>query len=348
MTDDNDIPRRKLLLAGAASPAVFGISISALENASRSEMPSLASAQTQGNSVSITGFDDANQGFDSPTAIVASSELFDSSEGSEGRQIRLEYDGERALYTLDSETAGGDNTAQLSEFARCRLDTGSYPDQDPGTQGCPEHVSDCGLAEQSFDATFTTDVTVDQSPDEAEENGELIEQATEGTSDLLVIAPHGGQIEPHTDDQAAVLSNEFDETPATWRCMGWRPGGGAFRRWHVPSDELQVDSFSELPGLVDGSPERAVSFHGNCPNGVRIGGGADESVRTSVRDSIDDVLPNDESVQLADGRFRNADSSVLVNQVTDDGNGVWVGQSLPVREDHWENIAIAVGSVLLD
>ncbi|NIC01009.1 poly-gamma-glutamate hydrolase family protein [Halobacterium sp. R2-5] len=339
---DKHYTRRQLLVAGMVSPAALGIGIKAIDNATATQGGD--STPESERTVQVTGFGDADDGVASPTLVIPDDSTLDSLDASSGQQIRLEYQDEYALYTLGPETTTGENALYASGQARCRIDADSYR-EDEETE-CPTYGSSCDLATEPFEATAKTRITVDQSPEEARENGELIEQASDGDTDLLVLAPHGGMIEPHTDEQVVQFRDAASETPATWRCRGWRPGGGAFRRWHVPSTELDLESFAELPSLA-ADASWAVSFHGNCPAGVRIGGGAPESVRRAVRDAIAEELPS-ESVELADGRYRNAGENVLVNQVADDGAGIWIGQSRPIREQSADAIATATASELLE
>src|SRR5262249_29522281 len=72
---------------------------------------------------------------------------------------------------------------------------------------------------------------------EAEANNELVERLEDnGThTGLVVIAPHGGDIEPHTDQQAErVASRLAAKGVSLWRCKGFK-GEAAFARWHITS-----------------------------------------------------------------------------------------------------------------
>ena len=80
----------------------------------------------------------------------------------------------------------------------------------------------------------------------ARAEGELIERLSDdgGQSQLIAIAPHGGDIEPHTDDQAERVATRLAARyVSSWRCKGWKPGGGAFARWHVTSADLDEACF---------------------------------------------------------------------------------------------------------
>ena len=74
-------------------------------------------------------------------------------------------------------------------------------------------------------------------------------------------------------------------------CRGWRPGGGAYARWHITSTDISAESFPLLKKASSGAFAHAVSFHGfdrlAFPgDDVRIGGLADGELKASVRDAI--------------------------------------------------------------
>lgn len=63
---------------------------------------------------------------------------------------------------------------------------------------------------------------------------EFVERLTDNgrNSGLIVIAPHGGDIETHTDEQAERVASQLAPKAVTcWRCKGWNHHhGGAARR----------------------------------------------------------------------------------------------------------------------
>ncbi|MCA9694196.1 MAG: hypothetical protein KC636_31715, partial [Myxococcales bacterium] len=73
----------------------------------------------------------------------------------------------------------------------------------------------------------------------------------------LFIAPHGGAIELHTDDQARaahshtfvdgnMMNFDMEDHSLAWYLNGWRSGGGAYRHWHITSTEIGRRSFPQL------------------------------------------------------------------------------------------------------
>jgi len=111
-------------------------------------------------------------------------------------------------------------------------------------------------------------------------------------SDVAVIAPHGGSIEDETDEQAELVASDPRFRADSWICRA--PAGGAFRRWHITSDDLSEASFPGLRALLDRPHRIAVSFHGFGAVGdldVIVGGLVDDDVKRRVRDELERRLP---------------------------------------------------------
>lgn len=181
--------------------------------------------------------------------------------------------------------------------------------------------------------------------------GRFVEQTREG-GPLVALAPHGGDVEPHTDAQARRLA---ERGAAAWACRGWWPEGRAFDRWHVTSTDVHPGSFPALDGLLGGGSgkrggfEAAVSFHGWRGDGVGVGGGAPREVRRRVTEAVERVLPPDVPVERIDeGDYSGDSPENVVNWLTTDGaSGVQIEQSTGVRWRHGSDVADAAADVLL-
>jgi phage replication-related protein YjqB (UPF0714/DUF867 family) len=118
---------------------------------------------------------------------------------------------------------------------------------------------------------------------------ELVETTVlRSCANVAVIAPHGGSIERTTDAQAARVASDDRFRADSWICRG--PGGGAFRRWHITSDDLSEGSFGGLRALLGIPHGLAVAFHGFSDIGdvdVIVGGRLDADVRCGVRDELE-------------------------------------------------------------
>ena len=209
------------------------------------------------------------------------------------------------------------------------------------------------LSEEEFEGALDTKVVDQELCDEdARDAGELVERLDDDGSQthLIAIAPHGGDIEKHTDEQAErVVERLGPHLASAWRAKGWRPDGGAFDRWHITSTELNPDGFPLLASVMSRRFAHAVAFHGfNDEPGVLIGGTAPSELKERLRDAIDRVLPAKFAVRVAgsDERYGGDDPSNLVNRLSPCG-GIQIEQGPCPREDYGTDIANAVADVFL-
>jgi phage replication-related protein YjqB (UPF0714/DUF867 family) len=118
---------------------------------------------------------------------------------------------------------------------------------------------------------------------------ELVETTVlRSCANVAVIAPHGGFIERATDAQAELVASDRRIRADSWICRG--PAGGAFRRWHITSDDLSEASFAGLRALLGTRHDYAVSFHGFDVIGdldLIVGGLVDIEVRRRVGQELD-------------------------------------------------------------
>jgi phage replication-related protein YjqB (UPF0714/DUF867 family) len=184
----------------------------------------------------------------------------------------------------------------------------------------------------------------------AREAGELVERlCDDGSQHLIVIAPHGGDIEPGTDDQARHVAGRLrDHSASLWLCRGWRPGGGAFDRWHITSTDLNPAGFPLLQSVMSRCFTYAVAFHGFDQPGVLIGGTAPPSLKFAVHEAIGgklDGLAIDVRIATPDDLFGGDDPENLVNRLTiERAYGIQIEQGEDAR-DHGLEIADAVADV---
>jgi len=100
---------------------------------------------------------------------------------------------------------------------------------------------------------------------EAEANSEFVERLDDNGvhTGLIVIAPHGGDIERHTDQLAErVASRLRAKAVSSWRCKGFKERGGASDRWHITSTDIHEASFPCLNSVIPRCFTYAVAFHG--------------------------------------------------------------------------------------
>jgi len=203
-----------------------------------------------------------------------------------------------------------------------------------------------------FDATASSVVVrSDLSDCEARKAGEFVERLTDDgiQAELIVVAPHGGRIEPHTDDQAAQVASHFlPDRVSTWLCRGY---GDHSEAWHITSGELNPISFPLLGQVIGREFRHAVSFHGFTPPDVLVGGAAPKALRKEIAAAIRVATAGtDLVVQVAEpgDPIGGDDAANIVNRLTRDGDhGVQIEQTLRARREHGTAIANAVAEVYL-
>ena len=242
------------------------------------------------------------------------------------QQVRIHRNGEFALYTVSEllhETT--DSVVRMGLGGRQRLQS-----------------------EDEFEGVLDTKVVdPDLSDKEARDAGELVERLDDDGSQthLIAIAPHGGDIEEHTDEQAERVAERLGpQLASAWRGKGWRPGGGAFVRWHITSTDLNPICFPLLNSVMSRRFAHAVAFHGfNDEPGVLIGGTAPAEVKERLRQAIQQVLPAglDVRVALPGERYGGDDPNNIVNRLSPCG-GIQIEQGPSPRDDHGCDIADVV------
>lgn len=246
-----------------------------------------------------------------------------------GQQVRIHFNGEFALYTVSEllhETT--DSVVRMGFDGRQRL----------GAQGEFEGVLD------------TKVVDADLNDDDARDAGELVERLDDDGSQthLIAIAPHGGDIEEHTDGQAERVAEVLGEQLASaWRAKGWRFHDGAFEgaflRWHITSTDLNPICFPKLNSVMSRRFAHAVAFHGfDDEPGVLIGGTAPAEVKEGLRHDIQLLLPWF-NVRVAPPRelYGGDDPNNVVNRLSLCG-GIQIEQGKIPRRDHGRDIADVV------
>jgi phage replication-related protein YjqB (UPF0714/DUF867 family) len=187
---------------------------------------------------------------------------------------------------------------------------------------------------------------------EAENCGEFVERLDDSgrRTRLIVIAPHGGDIERHTDQQAERVAARLPiGLVSSWRCKGWKPGGGAFDRWHITSVDINENSFPLLNSVMCRGYAHAVAFHGFEQPVILVGGTAAYKLKHELVTAIAAATAGSGiEVRIArpTDKFGGDDPLNVVNRLTVDGaNGIQIEQSLRARTDYWAPIADAVADV---
>jgi phage replication-related protein YjqB (UPF0714/DUF867 family) len=189
---------------------------------------------------------------------------------------------------------------------------------------------------------------------EAEACSEFIEHLADDdyNSELVVIAPHGGDIEEHTDKQARHVAEQLpSKCVSVWVCKGFKKGGGAFNRWHITSTDISEGSFPKLKTIIGRQFKYAIAFHGWGGDSICIGGSSQdpdhlkEQIKTAIEDAVDGS-----GIEVAMGGptcpadFNGNDPKNIVNRLGT--TGVQIEQCERARDDYGSKIAEAVANVI--
>ena len=246
-----------------------------------------------------------------------------------GQQVRIKRGtGDYALYTVsEGSDESPDEIVRMAAVARTRLRGGD-----------------------EFDAVVETQaIRSDMSDEQAEQAGEFVERLDDddASSRFIVMAPHGGAIEPFTAEQAERVHDQLESRRvSSWRCKGFKRGGGAHERWHITSSDIDERSFPLLRRIADRLFAHAVSFHGLDGAEILIGGAAPGKFKLDLKSAIDGAIAGSGiSVRIAQpgDKFNGDDPRNIVNRLCP-ANGIQVEQPLRARRDFGQTIADAVAT----
>jgi phage replication-related protein YjqB (UPF0714/DUF867 family) len=170
---------------------------------------------------------------------------------------------------------------------------------------------------------------------------------------FAAVAPHGGDIEKSTNEQAADAVRELAAAgfPASlWLCEGYGDQAkGAFDRWHITSTDLQPACFPLLQSLMSRQFCYGVAFHGfqrkNDEADVYIGGAASQPLKAVIERALNDLnLPIKIKISTCQDspKFQGFSLENLVNRLAT--AGIHLEQSFEARKFHGK-IARAIAEV---
>ena len=171
----------------------------------------------------------------------------------------------------------------------------------------------------------------------------------------IAIAPHGGKIEEHTDDEVEHLRRELASNGypvTTWICKGFGDGPGpkgASSRFHITSSDLNPESFPLLKGIATRKFFYGVAFHGFSKKpdeaDLYIGGKASGRLKGEILRNLKEAnLPL--KIKIAtkndDQKFQGCRPENLINRLA--AQGIHIEQSAEAREFS-NKIAEAIAAV---
>ncbi len=362
-TTNSKQSRRGFLGGLVATPVLLGGAVNAYESSARDESVQSVNSRAIDRSGSQTSatlgypIDDEQFNTETFTYVSADSDLLGEVGRTIGEQIRLrrtdeDTKNEYAVYTVREEKNEGEQLVRSNDAGRARLDIANTSWVQTGDRRlfCPRPQQDAPINDEDETAIEVDPMVVHPELDESEarEQNEYIEFGDQAGSNAIILAPHGGDVQPETDRQAEHVSSLLGEGVSLWGTKGYRKGGGAFIRWYVPSYNMSYTSYPFLAEMAETEYEYAVAFHGTCTQNVQIGGQAPESFRVEIRDAINSVLEEKDAQQravLGTGEHRVDGDNTLANRLAT-RCGVWIGQDETTRAEHGEEVATAVADVL--
>jgi phage replication-related protein YjqB (UPF0714/DUF867 family) len=266
-----------------------------------------------------------------------------------GRQVLIKRSAKRlALYTVAERVEVTERAAHV------------------GTEGLARVEAITGEPAANLQATVETDFTGGDSGTTVRLTEQVLGGAATG---LAILAPHGGRIEPGTDEQAQLVFRELAQTGTpvrAWIARGFNPTTGAHRCWHITASEISERSFPRLAVLFDletgrGAFAHAVAFHGqNDTEAIVVGGGLPRNTEhtalkttlsSRIRDALRAVMDDPPPVVIKrSGPLAGAERANIVNRVTAAGNGIQLEQPATVRTvpEQRDAIAGAVAALYLE
>lgn len=135
---------------------------------------------------------------------------------------------------------------------------------------------------------------------------------------LVILAPHGGEIEPYTASIAKLMYYTLFNRgvpAALWIVQAYRPGGGAYAMYHVPSTEFDTQSFPKLGTLLGRNFRFSISIHGTKGSQVLVGGTAEGWFKEEIAELIIGVTGNLlETVIVSEGPHAGVHPDNVVNR----------------------------------
>lgn len=246
-----------------------------------------------------------------------------------GEQVRVGTDAGFALFTVRRADAGDRPALALSADGRARL---AVAIGDTVGIAWPPLIP--GLTDR-----------------EARDRGEAWEQVVCHADDpdavrhLLLLVPHGGFIESGTD---AIGKRVLEHPGLRDRAIGWifrgyRPGGGAYDRWHITSTAIAEDSFPTLGDLVAGERRfaHAIALHGHRGDAILVGGGAPADDRQRLARLLRaQGLPTTVRVLRPGDRLAGSAADNIVNRYS--ARGLQLELPRRIRRAHGAAVAAAI------
>lgn len=165
------------------------------------------------------------------------------------------------------------------------------------------------------------------------DHGHIEEYICDQQGKYLVVAPHGGGIEPYTFVQATKLL-ELNNQCDFWGVRGMS-NKNAYNRLHYSSNNIDLDRFEYLDSLDD-NYDTCISFHGTRRDEFIVGGNSSESDRRNLIEMLSDNLPERYTYKVGkrSTELNGKHPKNIVNRRSNQ-NGIQLEQPFKARKDSW-------------
>lgn len=196
----------------------------------------------------------------------------------------------------------------------------------------------------------------------AEAQGLIIEarSAIPTTKQVMVIANHGGMVEPWTHTQAIRSQARLSAASigaAYYVVQGYKPPSGSETRitswfWHITSADFRGDrgSWPKLAEIWDERFDWAISYHGmGGEKHIGVGGLADAAVLSGAIAAIQAVVPGDYLVDTIETSHLDGTSerNIMNRFAAPLYRTIQLEQTFDARRDYHEQIADALVDYLM-
>jgi len=178
------------------------------------------------------------------------------------------------------------------------------------------------------------------------------------SSDIVILAYHGGAIEANTDESADWCYKKCTQhgvNADVYTARGY--GRQNFGRWHVGSSAMHLRSFPKLRKVAQRQYGIAVSFHlHDVPNNdespkILVGGRVEKSLRDRTAGRLDDALPSKYDYITDHDRhaMMGASHENVVNWVTRDGeSGLQIEVTPRISQIHRKTVGREVALAVVE
>lgn len=178
---------------------------------------------------------------------------------------------------------------------------------------------------------------------ESDTHGTFTEFLYNTENSIILLAPHGGQVEPNTDTEAMIIG-QYIEGASIWGTRGIVDGGydDAYNRWHTSSKTDPLHAFPLYQQLQQHNYQCSISFHVMSEDGIIIGGRAPKAVRESLQKVLEKYFPTEDiRLGVKGGPRAGMNPHNFVNNLSS-SNPIHIEQSTDIAMNHPKKFSRAI------